>query len=390
MLRIAIGHDALGIGGSEALVLWGLTALRGMGELTLLTAAPVELDRLNRHYGTDLRPGDFRVSMAPRWRNRLLGHGGALRRGLFQRHVLEVARHFDLCISGYNFTDFGKPALQFVGDFLFDDALRGEFDPSPPGARSLVYDRPLIRRSYLAFTRWVGGRSGYAGADDWIIANSRWTAEVLRARRGIACRGVLYPPVVCPPAAVPWEQRDDTFVCLGRVSHEKRIERVIEIVRRVRARGHDVNLVVVGPVGHDAYGQLIARLARESGGWCRAVGGKSGHDKFNLLSRCRWALHGRRGEAFGIAVAEQVLSGCLPFVPDDAGPAEIVGDPALCYHDETDAVEKIDAVLRDRHRQARLRAHLAMQADRFGTRVFVPAFRRLVEDFARGRGLLPR
>jgi glycosyltransferase involved in cell wall biosynthesis len=368
--------------------MWGLVALRGLADLSVVTGRPIELDRLNRHCGTDVRREDFYEIVTPQWLRRLIGHTDALRGAAFGRYLRRATRHADVCISAYNLMDFGKPAIQFIADFSFDDELRREFDPSPPGARSWAHRPGLLRRMYLRLARLIAGHSGYDGRDDWIIANSQWTADVLKARRGIVCRRVIYPPVACDAPEVPWEQRENGFVCLGRVSHEKRIERMINIVSRVRQLGNDVHLHIIGPIGEDAYGRMIAGKIAEHAAWCFADGSKRGREKFELLARHKYAIHGRDGEAFGIAIAEQVRSGCIPFVPDSGGPVEIVAEPSLCYRDEADAVEKIDAVLRDEARQARLREHLAERAKLFTTERFCEEFRQIVLDFARERGVV--
>jgi glycosyltransferase involved in cell wall biosynthesis len=239
---------------------------------------------------------------------------------------------------------------------------------------------------YLGLAGMIAGRSGYDGRDDWVIANSHWTAEVIKQRRGIECRGVLYPPVLWSAPNVPWEQRENGFVCLGRVSHEKRIERMIDILAGVRAMGHDIHLHVIGSIGRDAYGRMIARKIQTNSNWCFAEGSKSGRDKFEMVAKHKWAIHGREGEAFGIAVAEQVRGGCVPFVPETGGPAEIVADRSLCYRDEADAVSKIDAMLRSSPQQAKVRACLEKRAECFTIDAFVTGFREIVIDFARARG----
>ena len=72
-----------------------------------------------------------------------------------------------------------------------------------------------------------------------------------------------------------------------------------------------------------------------------------------------------------MAVAEMVLAGCVPFVPDAGGPVEIVGNlPELRYRSVEDAVARIDRVRRDDDLLGRLRTALAdrrpsLGADRF-------------------------
>ncbi|MDA8035532.1 MAG: hypothetical protein M0T71_15445, partial [Actinomycetota bacterium] len=45
---------------------------------------------------------------------------------------------------------------------------------------------------------------------------------------------VLHPPAVCRGGGQPWDERENGFLCLGRIAPEKEIERVIAILDRVR------------------------------------------------------------------------------------------------------------------------------------------------------------
>ena len=281
--------------------------------------------------------------------------------------------------------DFGKPAIQLIADFSFDDFLRRENDALSLGPHRWFHRPGLVRCGYLGLVHRISGRSGYDGGDDWIVANSRWVAGVLQSRLGLVSNRVIYPPVVADGPDVPWEGRATGFTILGRVSFEKRIERVIDILGRVRAAGHAIHLHVVGGIGDDGYGRLIRDRIAANAGWCFADGPKMGEEKVTLLAQHRFAIHGRRGEAFGIAVAEQVKAGCIPFVPSEGGPAEIVGTDQLTYRDEDEAVAKIVALLEDPGRQTHLREHLAHRAGMFSAERFMSEVRSLVDDWlARG------
>jgi len=386
-MKIALAHGGMGCGGSEVAVFWGVAALRGYHDLNLITGCPIELDRLNRHCGTDISPADFHPLVAPQWPRKLIGHTDALRGAVFGRFLRSAASQFDVCLSGYNIMDFGKPAIQFIADFSFDDELRRSYDPAPPGLRGWGHRPGTFRRAYLGLARMIAGHSGYDGRDDLIVANSNWTADVLRLRRGMRIDRVINPPVVADAPYVPWEQREGGFTILGRISHEKRIERVIDILARVRAKGHDVHLHVIGPIDNDAYGAMISRRIADNAAWCFAEGRKAGAEKMQVLASHRYAIHGRASEAFGIAVAEQVMAGCIPFVPDSGGPVEIVGHPDLCYRDVDDAVAKIDAVLRDKVQQAALCESLTRQGQLFSTDRFMRELRAVVEEFIERRGI---
>jgi hypothetical protein len=77
-----------------------------------------------------------------------------------------------------------------------------------------------------------------------------------------------------------------------------------------------------------------------------------------------------RNEHFGMAVAEMVKGGMIPFVSDSGGQVEIVEDYRLRFATIADAVAKIVAVLGDRVAQQGLRAHLIRQGAKFSPQRF--------------------
>jgi glycosyltransferase involved in cell wall biosynthesis len=130
-------------------------------------------------------------------------------------------------------------------------------------------------------------------------------------------------------------------------------------------------------------------LLEKHGRWCQAEGELIGHAKHALLARVRWGIHGCSSEAFGIAVAEMVCSGMIPFVPMTCGPAEIVDEPVLCFRDEDEAVARIDTMLRDSTLQQHVRARLAERAKCFGADCFMSGLRKWVLEFACAQGIAP-
>ena len=364
--------------------MWSLQALCADHAVSLLTAGPVALDALNAFYGTGLASGDFAVDRAPL--PGLLRSGrtaAALRGAFYQRHCRKRAHAYDVLISAYNACDFGVPAIQCLADFSWDEATRRELHPVPEAA---VHRRRRLRAAYLALARRVAKPSGL---DPWappnlVLANSAWSADLLRRRHGVEAR-VLYPPVTDAWPEVPPEARAAGFVCLGRVAPEKRIERVVAILGRVRELGHDVHLHVVGGLDDSAYGRGIRALCEPRRAWIHLEGRRAGAEKARLLTHHRFGLHACQGEAFGISVAEMVKAGCIPFVPAVGGQAEIVDHPELTYASEEEAVRKIVAVLDSNPLESALRAHLAESARRFSASRFADGLRDAVAAFVGAR-----
>ena len=375
---IALCHPWLGLGGSEAAVMWGIEALRDDYDITLVTASRVDLGKLNAAYGTSVAAGDFHLLRAPALpavRNpSRLAHWRVKR---FEQFCRTNTGAFDIPLSAYNPIDFGRPGIHLVGDFSWDDSTRSELFGGGAGGQQ-------IRRGYL----WLGSRLfGTSGRDilnghDLVVANSDWTSRTLAERFGLSGAPVLYPPVHASPQVTPTQRRKGSFVCLGRVSPEKGIERLIEILARVRDRGHEeVRLTIVGAIGDDEYGQRIAELVQANCAWVNTPGYVGSDEKFKLLGEHEFGIHACEGEAFGIAVAEMLMSGCLPFVPASGGAVEIVRDEALCYRDRDDAVEKICAALAEREDQAGQRGLLLEGAIRFAPKTFMEQLHTIVRRF---------
>jgi glycosyltransferase involved in cell wall biosynthesis len=376
---IALCHPWLGLGGSEAAVMWGIVALREHYDITLVTASEVDLGKLNAAYGTDVVAGDFHLLNAPSLPTvkdpARLAHWRVKR---FEQFCRSNTERFDIPLSAYNPIDFGRPGIHLVGDFSWDEDTRAALFGNPSRRQSL-------RKSYL----WLGSRlfgtsrRDIFGGRDLVAANSNWTAEILGERFGLKETPIVYPPVnIETPSALPKSGRAD-FVCVGRISYEKRIEVIIDILSSVRARGNDdVRLTIVGAIGDDTYGSEIADLVAANRDWIEPAGFVIGRAKFDLLSRHPFAIHACEGEAFGIAVAEMLLSGCVPFVPSSGGPAEIVGNDALCYSDPEDAAEKIHRALSEPDHAASLRNRLIGRGDRFMPEAFIESLQSLVASFS--------
>ena len=357
-----------------------LDALQDRHRATLVTGAPFEVERLNRACHTSVDPQKIAVMTAPMPKILARATGGdALRAAFFGRFVRRVAKDFDLCVSAYNFADFGRPGIQFVADFSWDDAMRRSFDPASPGLRGAVQRPGLVRSAYLGFCAVAAGRpmAPVHRRGDVVVANSHWTADLLKQHHGLV-GPVIYPPVHTPP--VGGGERSPDFVMLGRIAPDKRILEAIDILARVRERGHRFDFHVVGRLGADAYGRQVAEKARQAGDWVRLTGGLYGDEKFEFLSRHGFALHVRKREAFGIAVAEMVKAGLLPFVPGASAPAEIVGDERLCFEDADKAVAVIDAMLRRPGEIAVIRAELTKRGAMFSRQAFAKKALELIEE----------
>jgi len=379
--KVAIVHPKLGFGGSEARALWLLEALKRDYDVCLITGGKVDLLRLNEYYGTRLSPQEFSIREVrmPLDLQRTSKFAG-LRGAFFLRYLKRVSLEFDVMISAYNPCDFGVRGIQFIGDFAFVEEWRSTLHPSLQNYRRWWYGDSPLRNVYLAFCNLVSKPNPDAWKRNVTVANSDWSARLLRREFGIEARTV-YPPVAEQVAAVPWEDRKNGFLCIGSVVPEKRMDAAIRILQKVRQHGQDVHLHILGGLDGSPYARQLKKLAEENRDWVFLEGLTYGEKKRDLLARHRYGINACESEAFGIAVAEMVKAGCIVFVPDGGGQTEIANHPTLTYEGEGDAVSKIEAVLTNVEMQHELRKHLSIAAQRFSTEAFVRGIVGVVRQF---------
>lgn len=358
--------------------MWLIEALKRDCDVTVVTTKGWDLAALNEFYGTQVREDEVKVRIAP---VPLLPRNltaSALRSACYQRFAFQIAGEYDMRISAYNPTDWGLPAVHFIADFCWNQTLREQLNPPTPG---FVYRDSVLRRSYLRIAMACGRRSGRdVLRDDTVIANSRWTAERVREYCGVDCMAVVYHSVWTEFPDVPWEEKEQAFVMIGRIAPQKRIERAIAIVDAVRRRGHALRFHLCGQIGDDVYGRRIAHLCRKHADWIVVEGQVTGKRKASILAGCRFGIQTCEAEAFGISVAEMVKAGAIVFAPNGGGQAEILDLPDLLFADEAEAAEKVLAVLERPKLQASMRAHLANRAEAFSAQRFIRGARACIAD----------
>jgi glycosyltransferase involved in cell wall biosynthesis len=388
-ISVAVFHPRLGFGGSEAFAMWTLEALKHDYRIALVAGGRIDLPALNAFYGTSIDEGECETVEVPiPWPLDKGDWGAALRGAFVERGMRQHVGRFDVALSAYNIARFGRPALHHLADFSWDESVRRNLDPSPSGLRGVFHKIRFLRKGYLGISTMIsGGQDADTSYDrGLVLANSHWSKELLRRRFRIESR-VLYPPVMMSAPRVAPDKKVRRFVCLGRIYPEKRIEVAIQILKAVRARDHrDLKLHIIGDTSETTYGRHIEKIARAEDDWVVLEGRQFGEAKARVLSESAFAIHARPGEAFGIAVAEMITAGCIPFVPAEGGPAEIVeSHPALLYRTPEEAVDRIIAVLADRDLEASLRGYLDERAKVFSRESFICGIRGAMAQFVEDR-----
>ena len=357
-----------GIGGTQAVVLWLLEALKSDYKIDFYSPdEPLQLRKLNGLYGTNLSEGDFRQVRIQY--SRLPKYLFLLERSLVLRRLRNVFRrtHYAAIISADKEIDLGRVALQYFHHPVIDIYLK---DDRRADIAHWVYRRLCATVSGAS---WAGLRRNLS------LTNSFYSARLLWERYGINAR-VVYPPVVTPAREVrPQKERENIFVMVSRLSPEKRVEDAVEILRQVHDSVSSVRLIVIGPDDGSAYAHSLKRLfARYS--WVSYLGRRNKEEIRDVLDTARYLINTRQDEPFGMVVAEALCSGVIPFVFNGGGQTEIVSDTRLTFVSSEDAVKKIKAVIGNETWQTELAQALLEKCEAFSSSAFSGTIRRIMKE----------
>ncbi len=235
----------------------------------------------------------------------------------------------------------------------------------------LPLQRRLPRRIALRALRRFTDRGGL------LLANSRFTAGLLEKYGGLHAR-VLYPPVdVDRFSSCPLWPRENFALCVGRISPTKELENCIYAVAHSQVKPE---LVLAGFLdeGMEWYRERLERLAEDRGVKLRILTNVPRNELVNLYCRAKVYLHPKRGEHFGISVAEALAAATIPVVPAYGGPSEFVPRD-LVYESIREAGRIIDRIIElDGSGYIRIAGGLRQRSMVFHWRRFVAEFRFLL------------
>jgi glycosyltransferase involved in cell wall biosynthesis len=370
-------------GGANGVAAWMIQALRDEYDLSIVTWTAVDVEATNRYFGTSLRDSDFSVLLPFAALRRLLDGSpiplSLLKTQLLIRRARLIHGRYDLLISASNEADLGSQGIQYVH-------FPAAFLPRPVVDLRWYHGWTAALNAYRLLCRLISEHSTARLKKNLTLVNSQWTADKVRQWHGIDSITV-YPPIAGEFAEVPWPERENGFVCIGRFSPEKEFDKVIDIVAALRARGHDTHLHLVGgrAAKINAYYRHILKRVAENASWLFLHEDISRVDLDTLIAAHRYGIHGMSEEHFGMAVAEMLHGGCIVFVPRGGGQVEIVGgEERVLYSTPEEAVEKITAILANPSLQLTLRESLQQHARQFTTERFTAQMRALVRDFLNG------
>lgn len=215
------------------------------------------------------------------------------------------------------------------------------------------------------------------------VANSDFTAKRFEEAHNIPTE-TIYPPVNIgkfETERVPWDQREDGFVTVGRLSPRKNQLKSIQAIEEMRNRGYDVHLHIVGDTD-ERYTDFADEVLKkcEDTDYVTYEGRLSDKELVAILCEHKFGIHTTEHERFGIVIGEMVAAGMIPFVPNSGGQTEVVGEIAeLTYDDTDDLIGNFEKVYTDLRRQEHIREILMSSAERYSKGTFANNLHSLIE-----------
>jgi len=374
-------------GGAHLVACWMIQALVDEFDLTLVTWEDIDFAKLNRHFGTSIDGTKLKICpVHPMLRPTTLfdpDPGSVQPNMLVMRMAKKMRGQFDLVMSAEMEYDFGPPIsgrsdIQYLhcpgyshlsAEILSASDLRGW-----PRLRAMVKGRlrPWMLIGDFSFERMRANLT---------LTNSHWTAQWIQDTYGIEST-VLYPPAPGIFPQVPWEQRQNGVLCLGRLNPEKRADWIIDQLAPLRSKIDNLHLHIVGNQSflktEQRYYRLLSPLVAANKDWVTLHENIPRQELTELASRQRYGIHARIDEHFGIAVAEMVCAGCIPLVHNSGGQVEIVRrDPRLIFNDD-ELADKLLHVASTASEHDQLLSMLARQAELFTPERFMTETRNVV------------
>ncbi len=128
-------------------------------------------------------------------------------------------------------------------------------------------------------------------------------------------------------SSVPRNVEQDTYLFVGRISRNKRVEKLIDVFIHVLKENPAAKLFIVGGDWEGLMDGLKEKISKNGVGENIFFMGKLSDSELDeLRSRCEFFVSASRYEGFGISLVEAMASGIVPVVNDIAAFRHLVDD----------------------------------------------------------------
>lgn len=338
-MRIGIVHlNLMKRGGGDFVCVNFIKALKEENDITLLTGKKPNFKELNKAFGVKISKKDLDIKKIPFPGFLFSFKRLALwRKAVFKRSAYEWLKshheNFDLLVSTQNEFPFPEPGVQYIHFPL-------------KKREGVKYDSFIYRAYMKVFFSLLHNLSDSEISKNLTICNSKWTKEKYQECYSGEAE-VITPPVKNDFPEVPFGEKKDGFVCVGKLTPEKRQDLAIKIIDRLQEKGFDVHLHILGGKSHPKYSRKIIEMAGERD-YIIYEGFVSRKKLTEIVANHKFGIHCMKNEHYGIAPAELVRAGCITFVHNSGGQKYIVNqNKNLVFDGFKDTVKKIEKMLKD-------------------------------------------
>lgn len=334
-MKIGVFHPSFAeFGGGEfvALVIANTLARTGH-QVELFVSSNADQDSVRRMFGEELDSSiNIRVKSASSCHRDIFD--------IFQItfRSLVFKRKCDILIDTYSNYVFPWSDICYVHfPFLNDRDYK----------RNFPYLRGRCMRNIFGLPHFIYARKLQKYEDKLVIANSKYTANILKsfAKANVE---VIYPPVLSNPfheldSRVNNCSKEDLVVTISRFDSQKGLQAIPYIARRTRK---PIKFVLLG-ILHDkkVYSSIKQDIARLNlNDRIEVIADASKKELESVLRRAKVYLHTKTGEHFGISIVEAMAMGCTPIVHNSGGMVEYVPSEYL-YGNPQEAAQKIDGAI---------------------------------------------
>lgn len=383
-VRILFVHpDVYALGGAEQVCVRMMAVAQRLGNVTLVhCGGELDCERIWNWFHVPLDSTRVRfvtTGSAARIFGRLQ-RKPIMKYALAMRYARRIASEFDLIVGTFGECPIpARHGIQYIHVPIFS------LSPQAFQYLNANSDKPVqywLRPFYVRASRMLGRWDIKEINRKRTLVNSLWTADVVHELYGLS--STVVPPgiqVQLTPDSrrwIDWIHRDSGFVMLGRIHPSKRLELGVEIIKRLRASGHDVQLHIVGRGGGNYAEHIKGLVAQLPFVHLHLDLGRS--ELEHLVVRHKFGLHACEYEHYGISAAELQALGCVVFAPDVAGQREVVRNSEQRYVNADDAVNKIGRLLRNTRLCTQLSVEAAEDATGESVQVFEQSIGHIFEE----------
>jgi glycosyltransferase involved in cell wall biosynthesis len=218
------------------------------------------------------------------------------------------------------------------------------------GIRFYEFHKLLIR-FILTFTCRIIFRINKVNLSKNItFTNSKWSADKYKTTYNITNNVFYnYPTFTLKKntniSFNKFEERENNFIILGRVTPDKKIHDVIKLFNKICEKFKSLNLklTIIGPTPDTIYLNKCKNLSKNNNIFF--TGFISENEKENILNNSKYGLHLFYNEHFGMAPCEMQNHNILVFVNKGGGIIEFIDNKNQQFTNYDELIDKISILL---------------------------------------------